>query len=407
MIFARVFLPFALGYLLSYLLRTVNSVIAPALVSDLNLSASDLGLMTSANLFAFALFQIPLGILLDRYGPRKTEVSLLMIAAVGTAVFATAESLALLVAGRAMIGLGTSACLMAAFTAYALWLPKERLPAINAYQMVAGGIGALFGTTPVEMLSTEVGWRGVFWVLTVALIITAILIYTVVPRRNEPAVVTQTWTEAFEGVRRVFASPEFWRIAPLCVTSQGAFIGIQSLWLGPWFGDVMGLSARDTANALFVVSTAMIASYLTLAWSSTLVAKRGINTIDLSVAGMSLFLVVQIVVISEVFAPSIALWVMWAFLGTFGILTYAGLTQRFPTALAGRVVTGINVLAFFAAFIVQWGIGVIIDHWPSSSADGFAAEGYRWAFATVAAMQAISLTWFLIFKKPSANDSPS
>ena len=105
----RVFVPFALGYLLSYLLRVVNAVIAPSLIEDLGLSASDLGLLTSANLFAFAAFQIPLGVLLDRYGPRKTESVLLIIAAIGTAMFAMAGSLAMLTLGRALIGLGTSA----------------------------------------------------------------------------------------------------------------------------------------------------------------------------------------------------------------------------------------------------------------------------------------------------------
>ena len=105
----RVFVPFALGYLLSYLLRVVNVVIAPSLIEDLGLSASDLGLLTSANLFAFAAFQIPLGVLLDRYGPRKTESVLLIIAAIGTAMFAMAGSLAMLTLGRALIRLGTSA----------------------------------------------------------------------------------------------------------------------------------------------------------------------------------------------------------------------------------------------------------------------------------------------------------
>ncbi|MAN78833.1 MAG: MFS transporter, partial [Magnetovibrio sp.] len=126
MIVFQVFLPFAFGYFLSYLFRVVNAVIAPNLIADLGLTAADLGLLTSANFFAFAAFQLPLGILLDRYGPRKVEAALLVIAAAGALVFGMAGSTPGLVVGRAMIGFGTSACLMAAFKAYSHWVPAER-----------------------------------------------------------------------------------------------------------------------------------------------------------------------------------------------------------------------------------------------------------------------------------------
>ena len=88
----RVFLPFAAGYYLSYLLRTVNAVIAPELTRELALSAADLGLLTSAYLLAFAAFQIPLGLLLDRHGPRRVEAGLLLVAAAGTLLFAFGRS---------------------------------------------------------------------------------------------------------------------------------------------------------------------------------------------------------------------------------------------------------------------------------------------------------------------------
>mgnify|MGYP006412548417 CR=1 FL=1 len=89
----RVFVPFALGYFLSYLYRVVNAVIAPDLISEMGLGASDLGLMTSAYFLTFALFQLPLGMLLDHYGPRKTEAILLLFAATGAFVFAGSTSL--------------------------------------------------------------------------------------------------------------------------------------------------------------------------------------------------------------------------------------------------------------------------------------------------------------------------
>lgn len=397
-IFIRVFVPFALGYLLSYLLRVVNAVIAPALIEDLGLSASDLGLLTSANLFAFAAFQLPLGVLLDRYGPRRMEALLLLVAAAGTATFALAGSLALLVLGRGMIGLGTSACLMAAFTAYALWLPKDRLPAVNGYQMVAGGIGALIGTTPIEAIEEMLGWRGVFWVLTAVAVGMSMMIYFVVPRRNEPAHGTETFREAIGGVRRVFWSPLFWRVAPLCVGSQAAFLGIQSLWLGPWFHDVMGLNNRETADALSYVAIAMVASYTCLAVITGYLSKRGVGAIRISVTGMSIFIVMQLIVVFEIVPVTVTTWMVWAFTATYGIVSYAGLTQRFPTQLAGRVVTAINLLAFFGAFSVQWGVGVIIDFWPLTESGGFHPEGYRWAFGIVAAIQIVALAWFLVFR---------
>ncbi|HSR72854.1 MAG TPA: MFS transporter, partial [Kiloniellales bacterium] len=124
MLLTRVFLPFALGYFLSYLLRVVNAVIAPDLIAELGLAAADLGLMTSVNFLAFGAFQLPVGILLDRFGPRRTESALLLVAAAGALLFSLAGDLLGLVLGRALIGLGTSACLMAAFKAYVQWFPR-------------------------------------------------------------------------------------------------------------------------------------------------------------------------------------------------------------------------------------------------------------------------------------------
>jgi sugar phosphate permease len=139
----RIFVPFAFAYALSYLYRVVNAVIAPDLAAEIDLTAADLGMMTSAYFLCFAAFQLPLGILLDRYGPRRTEAFLLVVAAVGALVFAQAETVTGLVIGRGLIGLGVSAGLMAALTAYARWFPPERLAFVNGLQAAAGGIGAV------------------------------------------------------------------------------------------------------------------------------------------------------------------------------------------------------------------------------------------------------------------------
>jgi sugar phosphate permease len=107
-----VFLPFAAGYFLSYFFRNVNAVIAKDLAREFTLEPSDVGLLTSAYFLTFGLFQLPLGVLLDRFGPRRVVATLLCVTAVGAAVFGLAEGLASLALGRALIGLGVSACLM-------------------------------------------------------------------------------------------------------------------------------------------------------------------------------------------------------------------------------------------------------------------------------------------------------
>ena len=152
----RVFLPFAAGYYLSYLLRTVNAVIAPELTRELTLTAADLGLLTSAYLLAFAAFQIPLGLLLDRYGPRRVEAGLLLVAAAGTLLFAIGRSPFELTVARGLIGLGVSSCLMAAFKGFAQNFPAERQASLTGAIMASGGLGALTASLPLEQVEQQI-----------------------------------------------------------------------------------------------------------------------------------------------------------------------------------------------------------------------------------------------------------
>jgi len=149
----------------------------------------------------------------------------------------------------------------------------------------------------------------------------------------------------------------------------------------------------------------MVMSYIFLAWVTKFFGDRGVSAIKISVTGMVIFLIVQGLIFAKVVPVTVVTWMIWAFTATYGIVCYAGLTQRFPIALAGRVVTGINVLAFFSAFLVQWGVGLIIDLWPMTENGGFHPDGYRWAFGLVAAVQLVAFVWFLSFRNERVADS--
>lgn len=395
---ARILAPFAFGYFLSYLFRTVNAVIAPDLTRELGLGANALGLLTSAYLLSFAAAQLPLGIVLDRIGPRRTEAALLLVAAAGALMFALAQGLTALFVGRVLIGLGVSACLMAGFKACVDWFARERLPFVNGIQMAAGGLGAMAATAPVEVMASSVGWRSVFLVLAALCVIAAASIYLVVPRDRDSEVLGPTSLRAsFSGLGAVLRSSLFWRVAPLTVVSEATFMAIIGLWAGPWLRDVGGHDRVAAADLLLGVAAAMVAGFLLMGLAADRLARFRISSLAVAVAGISLFaLTLAAIVATASGAP--VLWLAFGFFGTSGILPYAALSQRFPAALAGRLNTTLNVLVFTAAFAAQWGMGAIIALWPKEAGGGYALAGYRAAFAVMLGLLGLGLVWFACYR---------
>jgi len=391
----RVFIPFALGYFLSYLYRVVNAVLAPDLAAELGVGPSELGLLTAAYFITFAAFQLPLGVLLDRFGSRKIESLLLIFAATGAFVFSKAESVTGLVIGRALIGFGVSACLMAAFKAFVTWFRREQLPLINGIQMASGGFGALAATAPVEAALGITDWRGIFFILSILTLAVAAIVFFVVPEKK----IEQNGDsikEQVQGIIQVFSSLTFWRIAPLTVMSQAAFMAIQGLWSGPWLRDVAGFERAMIAQVLFMIAAAMVTGFLLMGAVAERLSRLGIKPIVIAVAGMMVFMITQGLVILEVTSWPRTLWVLFGIFGTTGIISYAVLSQSFPVHLAGRVNTGINLLVFLCAFAAQWGIGAIINLWPVSATGGYAPAGYQAGFAMMLGLEVVSLLWFFI-----------
>jgi predicted MFS family arabinose efflux permease len=391
----RVFLPFACGYFISYLFRVVNAVIAPNLVSDTGADPSELGLLTAAYFLTFAAAQLPLGVLLDRYGPRKIESFLLIFAAAGALIFSMAGSITGLVIGRAFIGFGVSACLMAAFKAFVMWFKRDQLPLINGLQMAAGGLGALAATAPVEAVLGLTDWRGVFVGLAILTILVAGLVFTVVPER-EPVTQAESFGHQIRGVAEVFTSLTFWRIAPVATVSQASFLSIHGLWSGPWLRDIAGLDRAQTANTLLLVAIAMIAGFIGLGAAAERLSKIGVRPVVVAMSGMVLFMVVLFFILLGSSDRVLPLWLLFGFFGTSGILPYAVLSQSFRPELSGRVNTALNLLVFVFAFIAQWGIGSVIEMWPTTASGGYSPAGYRAAFIVIIVLHIITLIWFFI-----------
>jgi len=395
LLFLRVFLPFALGYFISYFFRNVNAIIEADLVGDLGFSAASLGLLTSVYFISFASFQLPLGLLLDRFGPRRTESVLLIFAALGALIFSMAESLSGLILGRLLIGFGVSACLMASFKAYVLWFPPDRLPLMNGLQMVAGGLGAMSATVPLRTALEFTDWRGVFLILSGLTLFSALVLWLVYPEK-EGSTGPVPMKKQLEGLKTVLTSRPFLAIAPLVMFSQSAQMAIQGLWAKPWLRDVAGLDEAECANHLMWMMAAMMAGFFLLGLlSERLYQAWKISPVTVGVSAMSVFIVLQLLMALGWTAQPMLLMTAFSFFATAGILPYAGLSQIFPKDLSGRVSTSLNLTVFLGAFAVQWGLGEIISLWPTEG-KGYAPESYGAAFGSLAVFQLFGLLWFIV-----------
>lgn len=393
----RVFLPFAVGYYLSYLLRNVNAVIAPELMRELSVSAADLGLLTSAYLLAFAAFQLPLGLLLDRLGPRRVEAGLLVVAALGCVIFALGDSLPQLAFARGLIGLGVCACLMASFKAFSLWFPLERAASVNAAVMAAGSLGALTATTPIGWALPALGWRGVFFGLAALVLLGAAAIFTT---PEKPAVHQgEGLDKQLSALAGIFRSRVFWRFVPQTASIVGGFMALQGLWAVPWLTEVGGHSREEAAFHLLLTGSAMMIGFFAVAVLVLPLKRRGIAPESILGTGMALGIIALALILAGI-GPSRLLWFSLGLVFSVSNLVYALVAAHFPVHLSGRVNTAINLGAFLGAFGIQWGLGVLVDALATRGMS--MADAYRWAFGALVVVQAITHVWFLIEGRRSA-----
>ncbi len=388
-----VFCPFAAGYFLSFFFRNVNAVISRDLARDFDLSSADLGFLTATYLLAFAAFQLPLGVLLDRYGPRRVLTALMCVAGTGALVFSLAQDFVMLSLGRALIGLGVSGCLMGAIKAFTLWFPLSRLATLNGLYLAIGGLGGLSATAPAEAFLGPFGWRALFTVLAAASVSAAALIFFLVPEKPLPGH-GQTLRAQIAGFGRIFASTPFWRIALPLVVCHAVYQALQGLWLAPWLYDVAGFERAAVAGALFTTAVAYTVGSVFFGVSSDRLAGAGVSRLTVYKLGLVTSLAMFILLAAGVTAALPLILAVYGFSAISGALAYALFAPLFPPEMTGRVITASNVMMFATSFLFQWGIGALLRFFPE--ADGrYPVESYAVAFWSLAALQVAVVLWLL------------
>ena len=354
-----IFLVFAFAFFISNLLRSITATLSPVLTSEFNLTAGNLGLLAGGYFLGFTSMQIPLGFLLDKHGPKKIVSSLLIIAIVGTTSFALAQNFASLLISRVFIGIGVSACMMGPLTGYRIWFEEKYQQRANSWMLMVANIGFVFSTLPVQVLLPIIGWRWIFFGTTFLIIVSIVLILLFIPSTKKKFKKDENEIEV--KLSDIWKNKFFISVIPLGFFNYGGMYAIQTLWAGPWMIRVTGYSSLESATGLFWINfTALIGFFL---WGYFLpkISKYGLNSFKLMKFGLPIS---YLVLLSIIIKGSNA----GAFLFTIYILTSIVLTVvqpavglSFPKRLAGKSLTSYNLVIFLGTFIMQWGMGLIID----------------------------------------------
>jgi|TARA_B100002051_G_scaffold255400_1_gene270993 MFS family permease len=355
-----IFFTFAFGFFLSNLLRSITATLTPVLTNDFDLSAGNLGLLAGGYFIGFSIMQIPLGFLLDKHGPKKIISSFLLIAVVGTISFALAKNFSGLLISRIFIGVGVSACMMGPLTGYRVWFAEKYQQRANSWMLMFANLGFVFSTLPVQILLPIIGWRWIFVLISILILLSIILIILFIPSWDQNKENKQSKNEM--KFSEIWTNKFFISLIPLGFFNYGGVMAIQTLWAGPWMLNVTGYNALQSATGLLGINVTMLLAYFIWGYILPKISKIGLNTMRLIKFGLPISYISLLIIILLGKSAGAVYFTIYILTSIVISLTQPAIALSFPRNLAGKSLTSFNVLLFSGTFFMQWGIGLVIDY---------------------------------------------
>ncbi len=243
-------LAFALGTLFfgyAFVQRVSPSVMTEELMRDFAVGGAALGSLSAFYFYTYASIQLPVGMLTDRFGPRKLMSFAAGLCALAALVFAQSESLLGASLGRALIG-GTVAFAFVGTLAIAgYFFAPARYAMLAGLLQTVGMSGGIFGQAPLRALVDEVGWRDTMHWLAALAVVLAIALYLLVPRRSESQKQGGAGSGALHGLRAVTTNRQTWICSAIGFGMASSMLAFGGLWGVPWLHSALGYGKTEAA----------------------------------------------------------------------------------------------------------------------------------------------------------------
>lgn len=353
-----------LSYTISQFYRSANAVIGPDLMTELALTPEDLGILTGAFFLTFAVSQFPVGIALDRWGPRRTIIATLVIALIGALAFAFGRNLTELTLARIVLGFGCAALLTGPMVLFSRWFPPDRFATMSSILIAVGNIGVIASTAPLAWLAQAYGWRAAFYITAAITVCLIALSFWALEDHPDPAKArsgaNESLAETLRGIGAVIRHPAFPHLFVIISSAYATFITIIGLWGGPYLHDVHGMDAAARGNVLIFMAVGAAAGYFV--WGPL---DRVFNTRKwLLAVGLGSQLACLLVII---LVPGLGVFIITAlfcFMGVMNgciVMIFAHARSVFPAELIGRGITTLNIGTMgggaFQQFFTGWLMG--------------------------------------------------
>ncbi len=392
-----VFFVFAFGYFISCLLRAITATLSPVLTSEFNLLAADLGLLAGGYFLGFACMQIPLGYLLDKYGPKKIVTSFLLVALIGIISFALAKSFSGLLISRILIGIGVSACLMAPLTGYRIWYAENQQQRANSWMLMVASLGFLSSTLPVQLLLPSFGWRWIFGGIALLTLLSILLMLLFIPNWNLNKNRVLENSDKTGSLSDVWKNRFFISLIPMGLFNYGGLMAIQTLWAGPWMIRVSGYTPLESATGLFWINVTMLISFFLWGYFLPKINSIGFSATRILKLGLPVGFLVMLTII--ILGPKAGAFYITMFIlsSIFLSVTQPAVGLSFAGHSAGKALTSFNLLIFAGTFVMQWLMGFVIDIVKSLGHSEIFA--FKSAFSVFLILSIISYIFFLVLNK--------